>query len=107
MKKVTVFALLTCFVLGGSLSADAAETRAAACAQPNCPGFLITREVDIPKPDHTTPCYFDGCIVTFSDKVEHTRITCCSECEYQYGKGEVLWSRSTQTHSIPLSQHSK
>lgn len=105
MKKIAVFTLLTCFVLGISLSADAAETRAAACAQPGCTGFLYTQEVDISKPNHTQPCWLDGCTVTFSDKIEHTRITRCSECGRQYGNAEVLWSRSTQTHSIPLSQH--
>lgn len=39
MKRIALAVLIVCYTLGGTMSANAAETRSAAGAVPNCPGF--------------------------------------------------------------------
>jgi len=105
MKKTTLFVLLTCFTLGVTLSADAAESRAVACAKQDCPGFLITRDYDSSFPSYTEPCpLLQGCEILTSDIILHYRKVFCSECGYVY-KDDYISTTCTQSHSKPISMH--
>ncbi|MFG6356224.1 MAG: hypothetical protein K1W26_05275 [Acetatifactor sp.] len=99
MKKITFIALIICFAFWGALSTNAAETRAAACLNQNCPGFLITRTENEPLENSSAECPLGyGCIITYKDRVAHIRITVCSECNTEY-KRELLGISQTQSHS--------
>ena len=100
MKKIVLAVLIVCLTLGGTMSANAAETRSAACADPNCPGFLRTRTTDVSLPDTTMQCFVNSrCTITFKNRVSHLRTTYCSECGEEY-KTEELGITQTQDHSM-------
>ncbi len=100
MKRIVLAVLIVCFTLGGTMSTNAAETRSAACAVPNCPGFLRTRTTDESLPDTTMQCFEDPrCTITFKNRVAHLRITYCSVCGKEY-KTEALGITHTQYHSM-------
>lgn len=106
MNKNIIFVLVLCFVLVGisnnlSISVNAAETRAAACADPNCPGFLLSKNIDEPQPNYSEECPLHyGCTVTFKNIVAHLVVTYCSECGTEYSR-RLQSLTSTQIHSKP------
>lgn len=99
MKKIILTILVFCLTFGWTLSASAAEARAEACLDRNCPGFLRSNTVDEPLEDSLAECPLGyGCIITYKDRVAHIRQTFCSECKTIYKK-ELLGITQTQTHS--------
>lgn len=101
-----IFTLALCLILIGisnnlSISVNATEARAATCAAPNCPGFLLTKNVDEPQPNYSEECPLHyGCTVTFKNVVAHLVVTYCSECGTVYSR-RLHELSSTQIHSKP------
>lgn len=101
MKRIVLAVLIVCFTLGGTMSTNAAETRSAACAVPNCPGFLRTRTEYEPQADFTLPCKSHaGCTITCKDVVAQIVVTYCSVCNKEWNRG-IQAITSTEIHSKP------
>ena len=101
MKRIALAVLIVCYTLGGTMSANAAEARSAACAVPNCPGFLRTRTEYEPQADFTIPCQSHaGCTITCKDVVARIVVTYCSVCNKEWNRG-IQAITSTEIHSKP------
>ena len=104
MKKIIIFTLAIYIIFTGicsSLSANAAETRSATCADPSCPGFLRTKTIDEPQSDFSVSCTLhEGCTITCKNVVARIVITYCSVCNTEYKRG-IQAITSTELHSKP------
>ena len=104
MKKIIILTLALCIIftgMGSGLSINAAEVRSAACAVPNCPGFLRTRTEYEPQADFTIPCQSHaGCTITCKDVVARIVVTYCSVCNKEWNRG-IQAITSTEIHSKP------